>query len=191
MLIAKWMPLILLLSLTGPIAAQQSQTQAPPPADHQQDSLAAAAHRARQAKKDEPKPVKVWDNDTLASSSGVISVVGQPVAPAANSAPASDAKSATATPTTAEKKSGLEADLNAAKASLQSLKVDLDILQRKYAMDQQTYYGKTDYASDKAGAAALADEKNQIDSKQQQVTDAEKKVADLQAELDDANKSSK
>jgi Fe-S-cluster formation regulator IscX/YfhJ len=58
-------------------------------------------------------------------------------------------------------------------------------------MDQQTYYGKTDYSSDKAGAAALADEKNQIDSKQQQVTDAEKKVADLQAQLDAANKSSK
>jgi len=190
MFIAKWMPLILLLSLTGTIAAQQSQTQTPPAPDHQQDSLAAAAHRARQAKKDESKPAKVWDNDSLASSSGVISVVGQPAA-ATSSAPASDAKSAAAGPPTPEKKSALEGDLNAAKATLQSLKVDLDIMQRKYTMDQQTYYGKTDYSSDKAGAAALDDEKNQIASKQQQVTDAEKKVADLQAQLDAANKSSK
>src|SRR5579863_3413333 len=119
MFIAKWMPLILLLSLTGTIAAQQSQTQTPPAPDHQQDSLAAAAHRARQAKKDESKPAKVWDNDSLASSSGVISVVGQPAAPATSSAPA---KSAAAGPPTPEKKSALEGDLNAAKATLQSLK---------------------------------------------------------------------
>jgi hypothetical protein len=190
MFIAKWTPLILLLSLAGPIAARQSQTQTPPASDRQQDSLAAAARRARQVRKDEPKPTKVWDNDSLASSPGVISVVGQPAAPATSSAPAGEAKSAPGGSSPAEKKSAIEADLNAAKANLQSLKVDLDILQRKYALDQQTYYGKPDYSSDTAGAAALADEKNQIDSKQQEVTDAEKKVADLQAQLDVANKAS-
>ncbi len=190
MLIAKWAPLILLLSLPGLTAAQQSQTQTPPASDHQQDSLAAAARRARETKKDQAKPAKVWDNESLASAPGVISIVGQPTASNDNSAPADEANSTAGSPPTAETNTSIESDLNAAKANLQTLKVDLDLLQRKYSLDQQTYYGKPEYSSDKAGAAALASEKNQIASKQQEIADAEKRVADLQAQLNAANKSS-
>jgi hypothetical protein len=189
MFIAKWAPLILLLSMPGHIAARQSQAGTPSASDQQQDSLAAAARRAREAKKDQAKPAKVWDNESLASTPGVISIVGQPAAPASNPAPAADGKSPAGNPPAADK-SAIEADLSAAKANLQSLKVDLDLLQRKYALDQQTYLGTPEYSSDTAGAAALANEKSQIDSKQQQITDTEKKVADLQAQLDAANKSS-
>lgn len=188
MFIAKWAPLILLLSLPGLTAARQSQAGTSSASD-QQDSLAAAARRARQAKKDQAKPAKVWDNETLASVRGEISIVGQPAAPASNPTPQAGDKSPTGNPPAADQ-STIEADLSAAKANLQSLKVDQDLLQRKYALDQQTYFGTPDYSSDTAGAAALADEKKQLDSKQQGVTDAEKKVADLQAQLDAANKSS-
>lgn len=190
MLIAKWAPLILLLSLPGLTAAQQSQAQTPPASDHQQDSLAAAARRARETKKDQAKPAKVWDNESLASAPGAISVVGQPAASDDNSAPADEAKSTAGGPPATKNIPAIDAGLNEAKANIQSLKVDLDLLQRKYSLDQQTYYGKPEYSSDKAGAAALADEKNQIDSKQQEIADAEKKVADLQAQLDAASKSS-
>ena len=185
MFVAKWAPLILLLSMPGPVAARQSQAQNPSASDQQQDSLAAAARRAREAKKDHAKPAKVWDNDSVAATPDTISIVGPPVVPAGNPAAS---KSPTGNPP-APSKSAIEADLNAAKANLRDLQVDLDILQRKYALDQQTYYGKPEYSSDTAGADALADEKKQIDSKQQEVTDAEKKVADLQAQLDAANKS--
>lgn len=187
MFIAKWAPLILLLSLPGHAAARQTQTGTPSASDQQQDSLAAAARRAREAKKDQTKPSKVWDNESLASVSGAISIVGQPAA--SNQAPAAGSKTPAGNPPAADK-SAIEADLSAAKANVQSLKVDLDLLQRKYTLDQQTYFGTPDYSSDTAGAAALADEKKQLDSKQQEVTDAEKKVADLQAQLDAANKSS-
>ena len=189
MFIAKWAPLILLLSLPGHTAARQSQAGTPSTSDRQQDSLAAAARRAREAKKDQAKPAKVWDNESLASVPGAISIVGQPSAPASNPAQAADSKSPMSNPPAADK-SAIQADLSAAKANLQSLKVDLDLLQRKYSLDQQTYYGTPGYSSDTAGAAALAAEKSQLDSKQQEVTDAEKKVADLQAQLDAANKSS-
>jgi hypothetical protein len=188
MFIAKWAPLILLFSLPGLTAARQSQAGTSSASD-QQDPLAAAARRAREAKKDQAKPPKVWDNESLPSVSGDISIVGQPAAPASNPTPAADSRSAISN-TPAADKSAIEADLTAAKANLQSLKVDLDLLQRKYALDQQTYYGTPEYSSDSAGAAALADEKKQLDSKQQEITDAEKKVADLQAQLDAANKSS-
>jgi hypothetical protein len=188
MFIAKWAPLILLLSLPRPAAARQSQAQNPSASDRQQDSLAAAARRAREARKDQAKPAKVWDNESVASTTGAISIVGQPAAPSANPAPAAASKSPAGNPPAASK-SVIEADLDAAKADLQTLKVDLDLLQRGYALDQQTYYSKPETSSDTAGLAALADEKKQIDSKQQEVTDAEKKVADLQAQLDAANKS--
>lgn len=190
MLIAKWAPLILLLSLPGLTAAQQSQAQTSPASDHQQDSLAATARRAREAKKDQAKPAKVWDNESLASAPGAISIVGPPAASNDNSASADEAKSTAGAGLATGKIASIEASLNAAKANLESLKVDLDLLQRKYSLDQQTYYGTPEYSSDKAGAATLAGEKNQIDTKQQDVADAEKKVADLQAQLDSANKSS-
>lgn len=190
MLVAKWAPLILLLSSPGLTVAQQSQAQTPPAQDHQQDSLAAAARRAREAKKDQAKPAKVWDNESLASAPGAISIVGQPASSDDNSAPANAGKSTAGGPPATKNIASIEARLNDAKANLQSLKVDLDLLQRKYSLDQQTYYGKPEYSSDKAGAAALADEKSQIGSKQQDISDAEKKVADLQAQLDAASKSS-
>ncbi len=190
MLIAKCAPLILLLSLPGPAAARQSQAQTPSASDHQQNSIAAAARRAREAKKDQAKPAKVWDNESLASASGAVSVVGQPATSDGNSAPAADADSNAGAPPASESSTSIEADLNTAKANLQNLKVDLDLLQRKYSLDQQTYYGKPEYSSDTTGAAALASEKNQIASKQQEIADGEKKVADLQAQLDAANKSS-
>jgi type I restriction-modification system DNA methylase subunit len=190
MSIAKWAPLILLLSLPGRTAARQSQAQTPSASDHQQNSVAAAARRARDAKKEQATPAKVWDNESLASASGAISVVGQPANSDSNSAPADATNSTAGSPPAPQSTGSIEADLNAAKTNLQSLKVDLDLLQRKYSLDQQTYYGKPAYSSDKAGAAALAGEKNQIASKQQEIADAEKKIADLQARLDAANKSS-
>ena len=189
MFIAKWAPLILLLSLPGHTAARQSQAGTPSESGPQEDSLAAAARRAREAKKDQAKPPKVWDNETLASAPGAISIVGQPAASASTPTPAASGKSPAGNPPAAEK-SAIEADLSAAKANLQSLKVDLDLLKRKYALDQQTYLGTPGYSSDTAGATALANEKSQVDSKQQEVTNTEKKVADLRLDWDAANKSS-
>ncbi len=91
---------------------------------------------------------------------------------------------------TPEDKAAIEADVASAKSQLANLKADLDVVQRKYALDQQTYYGKTNYAADKAGAAALAGEKSDVDAKQADVAAAEKKLAAVQAKFDEANKAS-
>ena len=61
----------------------------------------------------------------------------------------------------------------------------MDLLTRKYALDQQTYYGKTNYAADKDGAAKLKDEQDQIDAKKQEVADAQKKIDELTAKLNE------
>jgi hypothetical protein len=204
-------------ALAGPATAQDSQ----------QDSLAAAARRARESKNAQPKAPKVWDNDNMPNNPAGVSVVGQETpAPgdAANTAPgavpgsgsvsaaAKPGASATTTPPPAsapgsegpdqnaaakpaaggsssaasDDKSALQADLAAAKDQLQSLTTDLDILKRKFTLDQQVYYGKPDYAADKADAASLHDEQDQIDAKQQEIADAQKKISDLQSSIESA-----
>lgn len=161
-------------------------------AQKQEDALAAAARRARAEKKDQPKATKVWDNDTISQITGQINVVGEAPAaapaaeakpPAGEGGPGAAGEAKTEAKATGDEKSAVEADLAAAKEKIASLKVDLDILQRKYTLDQQVFYGKPDYASDTAGAAALQDEQNQINSKQQEVTDAQKKIDELQEKL--------
>ena len=80
----------------------------------------------------------------------------------------------------------IQSDLAAAKAQLQTAKADLDILQRKFNLDSQTYYGKPDYAADKEGAASIDAERGQVEAKQQEVADAQMKVDQLEAKLSNA-----
>lgn len=200
---APWIFMVLLLCPLQIAIARPRQNDSA--TGQQEDALAAAARRTREQRKTDGKPVKVWDNDHLPT--GTISVVGQGSAPVqdtsiatappttqAVSGPAADQDKATpATPATAaalkEKRASLQASLESAKQAVESDKTDLDIMQRKYDLDRQNYYGKPDYASDKAGAASLDDEKQQIDGKQQEMTDAQKRVDDLQGQLAAASSS--
>jgi hypothetical protein len=189
MSIAKWgLVILLILPLGTALARQQDQQQeqTPPRADQQQDSLAAASRRARAESKDQPKPAKVWDNDSIPTTTGNISVIGQAAAPPDNS-PVADNSPAKPAPSAEKKSAALETELAAAKQQLESLKTDLDIMQRKYTLDDSMYRGKPDYTSDKAGAAAMKDEKDQVDAKLQEVADAQKRIDDLQVQLDAAS----
>ena len=190
MKIAQWGLGILLVMPTG-IAVGQAQppqeAQAPPPAPA--DPLAAAARQAREAKKDQPKPARVWDDDTVPKSNAAISVVGKTpddsnAAPsdAAAASPAAAAAGAGAS-AGAGNRAALESAIANAKEKLATIKVDLDLLQRTYTLDSQMYYIKPDYASDADGAAKLKDEQDQIAAKQQEMDDEQKKIDDLDAEL--------
>jgi hypothetical protein len=178
MRIANWAFIILLVLPLGFASAQD-------------DSLGAAARRAQDQKKDQPKSTKVWDNDNLPASPGTVNVVGQTPSPnrQPSNTPAGNTASQVVTQQeepaalTPEAKSAVEAALKSAKAQLDSVKADADILQRKYTLDSQTYYGKTNYAEDTNGAAALKSEKDQVDAKTQGVAAAQKIVDDLQAKL--------
>ena len=193
MRLATWALPILLISPLASVSARQPLPQTSQPSDQkQEDALAAAARRAREQKKDQPKAAKTGDNENIPTARGQISVVAQPTESGAKAgkqaAGAPAAKPQKASGAAAEDKPGIERDLKAAQEKLQSLKNDLDILQRKYTLDQQSYYGKTDYASDTAGAAALKAEKDDVDAKQQEVAAAQKEVDELQAKLDAANR---
>jgi hypothetical protein len=173
MKLAKWgLAIFLVYPLTIASAQPQDATQSAQP----QDSLAAAARRAREQKKDQTKAPKVWDNDNIPSQQGGISVVGNASAASDEASGQTQVQAASpkeqAKPDAAAKAAELEADNH----QLESLKADLDLLQRKFVLDQQAYYVKPDYSSDKDGAAALKDEQDQIDAKQQQIDDLQKKI---------------
>src|ERR1700730_4587231 len=191
MRIAKWGLAILLASLVG-IAEARQQTQ-----EQAEDSLAAAARRARERKKDQVKPTKVWDNDNIPTSVTSLSIVGNAPPAAENSAnqpanvPGGSAAAGAANNAGADasKKSAVDAELGAATERRQTLQNDLDIAQRKFALDRQMYNAKPDYSADKAGAASLQEEQSQVEAKQQELADAKKRVADLEEKLNSASKS--
>ncbi len=190
MRIARWGLLIVLVSPAGIAAAQQQQEQPPsPPAQQQQqqDPLAEAARRARDQKKDQPKAAKVWDDDSIPTVTGTISVVGQAAPANAANAPTTDQGNA-GTPGQANgagapagSNAAANPELEMAKEQLQSLQKDLDILQRKFTLDQQMFLSKPEHDADREAAASLKGEQDMIATKQQEVADAQKKVDDLQA----------
>jgi hypothetical protein len=188
------------------IALQVGSTAARQPLQQQQGdsaSIADAARRSREQKKEQPKAAKVWDNDTIPKKPGEVSVVGpapaadanddsaanaagQPAAAdsttAAAPAAAPEAEKSDASKASAEL-AAIQTDLASAKNHLQTAKADLDILQRKFTLDSQTYYSKPNYAADKDGAASIEAEKADLEAKQQEVADAQMKVDQLEAKL--------
>jgi predicted RNase H-like nuclease (RuvC/YqgF family) len=194
MKLTSWIPTLLLVSVLAPvgIAVAAPQDSAPATGQQQEDPLAAAARKAREQRKNESKTSKVWDNENVPKT-GMINVVGQASEPVQDSALPNQAAPSQSTQTQAgppvsgtlskEQLASLQANVESTKQQVESLKADIDIMQRKLVLDQQSYYGTPDYASDKAGAAALDDEKAQIESKQQELTDAQKHMEDLQAQI--------
>jgi chromosome segregation ATPase len=79
-----------------------------------------------------------------------------------------------------------EAALKRAKAELAQAQSELDVLQRKAALDSDTYYSKADYARDTEGKAQLDADTQQVNDKKSQVEELKAKVAALQSELGEA-----
>ena len=194
MKIALILGLLIALALMGSFAAQQQTAPAPATQPQQEDSPAATVSRAPEQKKHQTKATNVWDNDNIPKNTTSISVIGQPPAPPSDAKPndaaaaaqdqaARSDKGANNAPSLAEKKAAVERDLLEAKDQLRSLQADLNILLRKFVLDQQTYHTKPNYAADEDGAASLKDEQAQMVAKRQKIANQQKKVEDLQAAL--------
>jgi hypothetical protein len=183
---------ILLMMPAGIAAAQQAQQPQP-------QSLADAARHSREQKKDQAKPARFWDNDSIPTTPNGVSVVGDANA---SSAPAtadekasnSPATGAAATPSAGAPAASTDAknsndsaqgqaELNAAKEHLKQLTADLDLLTRQYNLDQRTYFGKPDYSKDTDGAEKIKNEESQVGAKRQEVAEAQKKVDEAQAKV--------
>jgi hypothetical protein len=177
---------LLLTGLCGTVRAQSQGDSTP--------SVAEAARKARELKKENAKPARTITNDDLPSGpAGDVANGAVSPAPAANG-------DETATPTANQggekkpaaaanddhdqakhKKAESAAALERAKKQLATALSELDIMQRKLVLDNDSYYSKTDFASDKDGKANLDAEAQQINEKKQAVEELKAKVAELQA----------
>src|SRR5260370_28274572 len=139
-------------------------------------SVAEAARRAREKKKENAKPVRTLTNDDLPAAPAGEAATGTPavkgedaVTPASNeggekkpSVPGSDEQAKLL-------KANNAAALERAKKQLATALSELDIMQRKLALDSDSYYSKTDYASDKEGKANLDAEAQEISTKKEDI----------------------
>lgn len=156
-------------------------------------SVAEAARKAREKKKDATKSTKVITDENLDVKKGdVQSAVAEEDkiagAPDAKAQPVNGVRNATGSPATqAAKDEKLKKELTAAKEQLKQALMDLDLLQRENRLDQDAYYSKANYGSDTAGKQKLDDEQQQINDKRQQVEQLKAKVADLQKQAGESS----
>ncbi|HVH71150.1 MAG TPA: hypothetical protein VNB49_08590 [Candidatus Dormibacteraeota bacterium] len=173
-----------LAAISTPVALSQSQDS---------KSVAEAARKAREKKKDTTKPVRLITDETLDVKKGDVqnAVAEEPKMPGApdtnnqaqngwlnNAAPGAKAQDEPA------KKA-----LTAVKEQLKQALMDLDLLQRENRLDQDAYYSKPNYGSDTAGKQKLDDEQQQISNKRDEVEKLKAKVADLQKQAGESSPS--
>ncbi len=163
-------------SQAGPspsMAEGQSQGQAEG-SSPQQDSLAAAARKARAQSKEAPKAAKVFTNDNLPSAGGVSTVGGAP-------APESSSGAANAKPGTGgdekswrDRFAGLRRKLAQDQQALEIMQRELGVLNVQHYNDpmqaMQQGYTRSDINNKTADIDA---KKQQIEADQQAIEDAE------------------
>lgn len=180
----------LLLLAGAPSALAQSQSD--------NTSVADAARRTREQKKNAAKPARTLTNDDLPAAPAA--TAQPPTAPTTDSpTPIEQAKPEEEAPKTAasaepvaqaeapaKKHAETEAALKRAKAELAQAQGELDVLQRQAALDSNSYYSKTDFARDTDGKAKVDADTQQVNDKKFQVDELKAKVAAIQAVLGEA-----
>ena len=160
-------------------------------------SVADAARRAREQKKNAPKPTRTLTNDNLPPAAATAQPATAPTSSseaASEEQAKSDGETATPGKTTASgdaapandsatKKAKIEAALKQAKTELAQAQNELDLLQRKAVLDSDSFYAQTDYAHDTDGKARLDANAQQVNDKKSQVEDLKAKVVALLAQL--------
>ena len=161
------------------------------PQDSQSQSVADAARRARQDK-NSSKPTsrrsKVITDDDLSStakSAEGINVGAPPKLetqpPSESAVAATEAADQVADSGKADVKKSDDPEIAKAKEDLAKASKELDLLQRELALDQDTFYANTDYVHDRAGQTKLANEQQQINVKQQEVSALKAHLQELEA----------
>jgi len=179
---------LLAVGVSLPIAARAHSQDAQQQSGSQDSSVAGAARRSREKKKNPSNPAKstkvITDDDLdkrnfspgnegLNVGSSPKLETEPPSAQAVATAEAADSS------TEQDAKDAAEQDRQIAKLKLQiaDAEKDLDLDKRQLALDQDSYFSNPDYSHDAAGKTRLQDEKQQIDSKQQDIERLKTKLA--------------
>jgi len=179
---------VVLVGAFLPVAFSESQ-------DSQ--SVAEAARRAREKKKDSAKPPKVITDETLDVKKGDVQnavaeepkIAGAPEA-ASQSANGAANPAAADAKTQAAKDEKLKKEIARGKDELKDALGDLELLQRENRLDQDTYYSAPNFASNTAGKQKLDEEQQKISDKRQEIERLKAKLSDLQKSLGESPSSS-
>jgi hypothetical protein len=164
-------------------------------------SVAEAARRARAQKKNSEKPAKVITDETLEVKKGDVQsataeqlrIPGTPETPAQPAAGAANAQSGSAAGDASanaqgsknisdeDKSRGILKQRVALKEKIKDAQSDLDLLQREFQLDQDTFYSSPDFANNPSGKAKLDAMKQQIADKQQELERLKAELAALPA----------
>jgi hypothetical protein len=160
-------------------ATSQTAAQAPAP---QQDSLAEAARRAREKKKDAPKAAKVFTNDDLPTT-GAISTVGS------SSAATPEETAQTSAPAAGNDEKAWREKFANLHHKLDQDQAELDVMQREANVDELQYYGGDPQkaAADQMSQQPMGAEYNKkvsaIDAKKAQVEADKQAISDAEDDL--------
>jgi hypothetical protein len=158
----------------------------------QDQSVADAARQARAAKKNAAaKPAKVIsdddiDNKNIKPGAEGLNVGSPPASDAVPPAPAAVAavEAADAATAAAEKNPpvtpGESPAIARAKERVLEVQKELDLLQRGFSLDSDSYYSKPGFQDDKDGKAKLDAEQQRIGDKQQELDRVKAHLAELQ-----------
>ncbi len=146
-------------------------------------SVAEAARRARAQKKNTEKSPKVITDETLDVKKGDVqnATAEQPKIPGTPETSAQPAAGASAaqSPKNASEDDKARAALKervALKEKIKEAQSDLDLQQREYKLDEESFYSSPDYAKNTSG-------KEKLDAMKQQITDKQQELDQLKARL--------
>jgi len=172
------------------IAQQQATSQ-----EGSVDPVAEAARKAREQKKAEPKPKKVFTNDDLGSAAPAPAAATN--APAATTSGSADTKenaegTANGDKDAADKSAGANKNgeqawrkrFREARDKLAQAEQELDILQRESQKSQVQYYTDPQKAlSEQYSRKEISDKDTKIDAKKQEIAQMKQHIADLEDQL--------
>ena len=191
--LARTLAALLAVGVALPIAAlAQSQDAQSQQSGSQDSSVAEAARRSREKKKNPPNPAKsakvITDDDldkrNFPPGNEGLNVGSAPKLetqpPSAQAVAAAEAADASTEQQGAKDAAEQDRQIARLKEQIADAEKDLDLGKRQLALDQDSYFSNPDYSHDVAGKAKLQDEKQQIDSKQQDIERLKTKLAALE-----------
>jgi chromosome segregation ATPase len=166
----------LVLLLAVPAAAQEQK----------EDSVAEAARKAREKKKQVPKATKVFTNDNMPASSGSVSVIGAVTAPT----PEGGEKTAKTSAAGDAEKEGPSEEVTwrrrfaEIRTKIRQAEKEIDILQREFNLVQQQYYSDPNQAlREQLERKEIGERRKKIEDKQAEIKQLQQQLVDLEEEL--------
>jgi small-conductance mechanosensitive channel len=162
----------------------QSASSAVQQAPAQQESLADAARRTREQKKDTPKQAKVFTNDNIPTKGGISAVGAEPAAPADG---ASDDSSSADSGKGGSKGMGEKewrARFAKLRDKLQQDEAELDVMQRELGvLDVQNYSDPVKAMQQNLTRSDINEKTAKIDAKKAQIEGDRKAISDAEDDL--------